>query len=86
MSSAMPLYRSLLRTSRTLPDYNFRSYTARRITASFKANKSLAGEDATKAIANGKAQLDMLRRQGTIGQLYPQEKNVMETLAEGMRK
>jgi hypothetical protein len=86
MSATTALYRSLLRSSKSLPDYNFRAYTARRITASFKANRSLPPTEASIALTEGKAQLELIRRQGIVGGLYPQEKNVMEKLAGAVRK
>jgi len=59
-------------------DYNFRSFALRRVKAGFKANRALQGEEATAAILDGQKQLEMLKRQAVLGQLYPSARSVME--------
>eukprot|EP00814_Leptocylindrus_danicus_P005345 CAMPEP_0116018874 /NCGR_PEP_ID=MMETSP0321-20121206/8899_1 /TAXON_ID=163516 /ORGANISM="Leptocylindrus danicus var. danicus, Strain B650" /LENGTH=83 /DNA_ID=CAMNT_0003489333 /DNA_START=167 /DNA_END=418 /DNA_ORIENTATION=+ len=72
------LYRSLAREAKRLSDYNFRTYAIRRVKKGFELNRNLAGLEINAAIEDGKRQLDMLKRQSTIGQMYPGATSVME--------
>eukprot|EP00567_Pseudictyota_dubia_P007292 CAMPEP_0197436114 /NCGR_PEP_ID=MMETSP1175-20131217/3591_1 /TAXON_ID=1003142 /ORGANISM="Triceratium dubium, Strain CCMP147" /LENGTH=80 /DNA_ID=CAMNT_0042965321 /DNA_START=15 /DNA_END=257 /DNA_ORIENTATION=+ len=78
-TTALPLYRSLLREARRVSDYNFRNYAMRRVKVGFVANRDLQGEEASTALSDGMEQLEMLRRQVVLGQLYPSGRSVMET-------
>jgi len=60
-------------------DYNFRSYAIRRVKAGMRKNQGLQGEEATLAIKEGEEQLQVLRRQQIIGNLYPSSTSVMES-------
>mmetsp|Transcript_22029 Transcript_22029/g.37457 ORF Transcript_22029/g.37457 Transcript_22029/m.37457 type:complete len:145 (+) Transcript_22029:1090-1524(+) len=72
------LYRSLVREARKIKDYNFRSYALRRMKAGFVKNRNLQGEEASAAIHDGKEQLEVLKRQAILSQLYPSARSVME--------
>ncbi|KAL7563755.1 hypothetical protein ACA910_020441 [Epithemia clementina (nom. ined.)] len=76
--ASLHLYRALLRQAKGMKDYNFRMYALRRVKVGFQKNRSLQGEDAAAALANGMDQLEMLRRQATLSQLYPSARSVME--------
>eukprot|EP00526_Cylindrotheca_closterium_P028004 CAMPEP_0113617686 /NCGR_PEP_ID=MMETSP0017_2-20120614/8916_1 /TAXON_ID=2856 /ORGANISM="Cylindrotheca closterium" /LENGTH=84 /DNA_ID=CAMNT_0000527105 /DNA_START=108 /DNA_END=362 /DNA_ORIENTATION=- /assembly_acc=CAM_ASM_000147 len=77
--TAQTLYRSLLRQAKQVPDYNFRSYSIRRVKAGFRKNQHLQGEEAAAAIRDGQEQLEVLKRQVTIGKLYPSATSVMDS-------
>mmetsp|Transcript_3914 Transcript_3914/g.5830 ORF Transcript_3914/g.5830 Transcript_3914/m.5830 type:complete len:82 (-) Transcript_3914:433-678(-) len=79
-SASLPLLRSLLREGRKVNDYNFRAYAVRRIKAGFRMKESAQGEELTAAMKEGEEQLQVLRRQQIIGNLYPSETSVMEKL------
>eukprot|EP00980_Cylindrotheca_fusiformis_P015903 scaffold4658_cov118-Cylindrotheca_fusiformis.AAC.9 len=78
MSTPNALYRALLRQARELPDYNFRSYSVRRVKAGFRKNQHLQGPEAAAAIEDGEAQLKLLTRQVVLGKLYPSAASVMD--------
>mmetsp|Transcript_16796 Transcript_16796/g.22990 ORF Transcript_16796/g.22990 Transcript_16796/m.22990 type:complete len:84 (-) Transcript_16796:398-649(-) len=78
-STQLSLFRTLLREAKKMNDYNFRSYAVRRVKTGFNANRNLQGEEATAAITEGVKQLEVLKRQVVLGQLYPSEHSVMES-------
>lgn len=80
MSTGVPklLYRNLMREAKKMNDYNFRMYALRRVKTGFKMSRNLQGEEATAAIRNGEEQLEVLKRQVILGQLYPSGHSVME--------
>mmetsp|Transcript_27305 Transcript_27305/g.31169 ORF Transcript_27305/g.31169 Transcript_27305/m.31169 type:complete len:81 (-) Transcript_27305:215-457(-) len=80
MSTISSLYRSMLRESRKIADYNFRSYANRRVKLGFDKNRSLVGENAELALQEGQTQLQLLKRQAMISQMYPSATSVMEKL------
>lgn len=59
--------------------YNVREYAKRRIKLGFEESRSLRGEAAEAAYAQGLEELAALRRQATIVNLYPVEASVMES-------
>ncbi|CAM9989287.1 unnamed protein product, partial [Heterosigma akashiwo] len=61
-------------------DYNFREYALRRTRDGFRSNQSLQGEELSKVYSNGLNQFEIVRRQALIGQLYPSETSVMESI------
>ncbi|KAJ9163556.1 hypothetical protein P3X46_023208 [Hevea brasiliensis] len=77
----LSLYRSLLRTARQFCDYNIREYTKRRIIDAFCENRNLSDPSTiSAAFSDGKAQLEVAKRQATVYSLYaPKIKSVMET-------
>mmetsp|Transcript_27253 Transcript_27253/g.43729 ORF Transcript_27253/g.43729 Transcript_27253/m.43729 type:complete len:87 (+) Transcript_27253:128-388(+) len=71
------LYRQVLRAAGSFRDYNFRSYFSRRAREDFRAflEKRQVGDAATSEEAfleDTTRHLGMLRRQGTLSQLYDQ--------------
>mmetsp|Transcript_99894 Transcript_99894/g.242959 ORF Transcript_99894/g.242959 Transcript_99894/m.242959 type:complete len:92 (-) Transcript_99894:106-381(-) len=79
-TEALSLYRNLLRQARVFKDYNFREYALRRTRDGFRAHQSLApgSEEAQRALAEGRAQLDIVKRQSVINAMYAQAPSVME--------
>mmetsp|Transcript_13225 Transcript_13225/g.19986 ORF Transcript_13225/g.19986 Transcript_13225/m.19986 type:complete len:84 (-) Transcript_13225:316-567(-) len=77
-NASLSLFRSLLRESKKVDNYNFRQYAIRRVKVGFQLNKDLTGNEASIAFREGEEQLDILRRQVVLGSLYPSAKSVME--------
>eukprot|EP00970_Alexandrium_tamarense_P004623 scaffold771_cov177-Alexandrium_tamarense.AAC.17 len=77
-SNSISLFRSLLREAKRVDNYNFRDYAVRRVKLGFQINRNLAGAEAELALREGQEQLDILRRQVVLGQLYPSAPSVME--------
>ena len=76
------LYRQLQRAGRGFTNYNFREYALRRIREGFNENRSLSDAGAiTAAYQQGRVELEMLKRQSSISQMFPQEKHAMESPA-----
>jgi hypothetical protein len=76
---ALVLYRNFLREARKVNDYNFRMYALRRVKQGFIKNRNLQGsEEAVAAINDAEQQLEMLKRQVVLGQMYPSARSVME--------
>ncbi|KAL5544573.1 hypothetical protein UlMin_008357 [Ulmus minor] len=79
-AEVLGLYRSLLRTARQFCDYNIREYTKRRTIDAFRHNQTLSDPSAvSSAFSDGKAQLELAKRQAVVYQLYaPKVKNIMD--------
>lgn len=79
-SEVLSLFRSLLRTARKFSDYNIREYAKRRTVDAFRSNKNISDTSAiSTAYSDGKAQLEVARRQTIVYSLYaPKFKSVME--------
>eukprot|EP00579_Thalassiosira_antarctica_P007980 CAMPEP_0201882730 /NCGR_PEP_ID=MMETSP0902-20130614/14373_1 /ASSEMBLY_ACC=CAM_ASM_000551 /TAXON_ID=420261 /ORGANISM="Thalassiosira antarctica, Strain CCMP982" /LENGTH=84 /DNA_ID=CAMNT_0048411319 /DNA_START=71 /DNA_END=325 /DNA_ORIENTATION=- len=77
-NASLSLFRTLLRESKKVDNYNFRHYAIRRVKVGFQLNKDLTGNEAGLAFREGEEQLDILKRQVVIGGLYPSAKSVME--------
>jgi len=76
---AIGLYRQLLRAAKGFTNYNFREYAQRIVREDFRSQLKLAdAAEVEKAHLRGQEQLQMLRRQATISQLYPQGKHAMD--------
>lgn len=79
----LKLYKTMLRESQKFSSYNYRQYALRRIRDSFRAGRSLA--DSTKimeAVQKAEENLEMIKRQVVVGNLYAAEKLVIEKKAE----
>lgn len=73
------LYRSLLRSSSKMHNYNFRSHATRKVRASFREHISLADISAIQtAYEKGLEQLQLVRRQSVISGMFPDMASVME--------
>ncbi len=76
---SLALYRQLLRASQRFTNYNFREYSLRRVRDDFRSSSQLAPADARRAYDYGVKELESLRRQVLVSELYPQtEKHAME--------
>ena len=79
--AARSLFRTMLREAAQVDQYNFRNYAIRRVREDFRKNASLTGADATAAIKRGHVDLQVLRRQQIVGNLYPAAMSVMDAPA-----
>ncbi|CAN0420311.1 unnamed protein product, partial [Hapterophycus canaliculatus] len=61
-------------------DYNYREYALRRARRGFELARGFAPEEAEAAFAKGQRELEIVRRQAAISQLYPHQTSVMETM------
>ncbi|KAL0809858.1 hypothetical protein ABMA28_011345 [Loxostege sticticalis] len=77
----LSMYKLLMRESQKFANYNFRSYALRRVRDAFKENKSLSEPKAIKKeFEYAKENLNIIRRQAAIGDMYRTEKLVIENL------
>ena len=72
------LFRGLLRQSRKIDNYNFRSHAERRTRHAFKEFRALQGDELVQKYNWGVNQLAMVRRARVVGELYPEGQNVMQ--------
>lgn len=75
------LYRQLLKESRKFSQYNFREYFSTRVREEFRGDvgkPAWVKTDADK-LSWGRSQLELLRRQAAIGELYDSPRLVLET-------
>jgi len=78
-SEVLTLYKNLLRASQGFTSYNFRNYFLRRTRDYFKENKALVDIEVIEAkMLEGQKNLDLLKRQATIGAMYQTHKLVIE--------
>ena len=78
MSEALSLYRSIIRSSKQLP-YNFRMYAKRRAKDSFLEHRNLSdSRQIQEVFQNGLEELRVLRRQGTIHDMFHTDPLVVE--------
>ena len=79
-AASIALYRDLLRAAKGFSNYNFREYACRRVRESMRENAALSeGAAVHRAYAEGRVQLDMLRRQASVSSMFPQQHHAMET-------
>ncbi|KAM1411083.1 hypothetical protein COP1_023818 [Malus domestica] len=79
-AEVLTMFRSFLRVARKFTDYNIREYTKRKAVDAFRQNRNLSDPSAiSAAFSDGKAQLEVAKRQAVIYSLYaPKLKSVME--------
>uniref|UniRef100_A0A098M1K7 cDNA sequence BC034664 n=1 Tax=Hypsiglena sp. JMG-2014 TaxID=1550645 RepID=A0A098M1K7_9SAUR len=78
-TEVLRLYRALLRGSQAFSAYGYRTYAIRKIRDAFRENKNITESSEIDTLINkAKTNLEMIRRQVTIGQLYTPEKLVIE--------
>ncbi len=76
----LSLYKQLVREGSRFTTYNFREYAKRRIRDEFKENKQLTdGKKIDELIHKGKRELEGLRRQTVISNMYHQKPLIIET-------
>ncbi|KAG0355792.1 LYR motif-containing protein 4 [Gamsiella multidivaricata] len=79
-SQVLGLYRSLLHHSSKFAAYNFRDYAVRRTRDAFHAARNESDPEKIQALIHkAQQQLEVVKRQSLISQLYSGEKLVLET-------
>lgn len=75
----MVLYKSLLREGKKFSNYNFRMYALRRVRDNFKENISESNpQKISEFVAFGKKNLETLKRQVIVENLYKMDSLVIE--------
>ncbi|XP_040839963.1 LYR motif-containing protein 4 [Ochotona curzoniae] len=78
-AQVLELYRAMLRESKQFSAFNYRTYAVRRIRDAFRENKNVEDPVRIQAlVSKAKRDLEMIRRQVHIGQLYSTDKLVIE--------
>ncbi|XP_068622048.1 protein bcn92 [Battus philenor] len=78
-SQILSIYKNLLRESQKFPNYNFRLYAIRRVRDAFKEKKSLQDQKLIKKEYDfAKVNLEVIKRQVVVGDMYRTEKLVIE--------
>jgi hypothetical protein len=70
-AQVLSLMRSLLRHSSKIVNYNFRAHAKRRTRAGFDLHRDVTGEKLVETYRYGLTQLEIVKRQALISQLYP---------------
>ncbi|XP_006864196.1 PREDICTED: LYR motif-containing protein 4 [Chrysochloris asiatica] len=79
----LDLYRAMLRESKHFNNYNYRTYAIRRIRDAFRENKNVKDPVEIQTLVNkAKRDLEIIRRQVHISQLYSTDKLVIENQEE----
>ncbi|GAU95343.1 hypothetical protein RvY_06976-2 [Ramazzottius varieornatus] len=74
------LYKNLLRASQEFSNYNFRSYANRTVKEAFSEYKVEKNPQRIQELmAKGEKNLEIIRRQARLGNLYSSDKLVIET-------
>ncbi|KAK9305067.1 hypothetical protein QLX08_003760 [Tetragonisca angustula] len=77
----LSLYRNLIRESKKWNLYNYRMYALRKIQHEFKQNKTIQDiEKINECYAKGRENLEIIKRQATIGNLYSTRPLIIETV------
>ncbi|KAF5299558.1 hypothetical protein FQR65_LT09363 [Abscondita terminalis] len=77
----LSLYRSLLKESNKFSSYNYRNYAVRKVRDVFRSNMKLTDNNKiSELIKDGYKNLDVIKRQVLIGDLYRTEKLVIENV------
>ncbi|XP_053695830.1 protein bcn92 [Sabethes cyaneus] len=75
----LTLYKQMLRESQKFSSYNYRMYALRRIRDAFRDNKSLSDSSKIESeLEYGQRNLDIIKRQVLVGQLFQADKLVIE--------
>ncbi|KAM7441262.1 LYR motif-containing protein 4 [Porites harrisoni] len=78
-SEVLQLYRQMLRIGRSFTSYNYRMYATRRIRDAFRENRDISDPDVIKSLMKkGQDNLEMMKRQVSLGQMYRHTKLVIE--------
>lgn len=76
---ALKLYKDLIKESNKFSSYNYRDYAKRKIKFEFNNSKQLNDPVKLQSLfEKGQQNLDLIKRQVFISQLYPIEKTVLE--------
>lgn len=75
----LALYKELIKESRKFPNYNYREYSMRKIRDTFRSNKTVTSpEKISELMKKGMVNLDIIKRQVLINQMYKTNPMVLE--------
>lgn len=75
----LSLYKVMLRESQKFSSYNFRNYALRKIQDSFRINKEIQDPKIiAEKLKEAKHNLEIIKRQVIVGQMYATDKLVIE--------
>ena len=79
-TDTLRLFKDMLRASQQFTNYNFREYAMRMVRERFRESRTLSSAaDITQAYQEGRVNLEMLRRQGSISSMFKlPDKHAME--------
>lgn len=78
-STVLSLYRNLLRTGGQFSQYGFREYAKRRTRDAFREHRNESNQQRIQELLHrGISELQMMKRQTTIGQMYNMDRLVVE--------
>src|SRR5438552_108093 len=81
-TTILSLYRNLLRTSSRFSQYGFREYARRRTRDAFREHLVETDPQRIQVLVNkGMDELEMMKRQTVIGQMYNRDQLVVEVLS-----
>merc|ERR1712000_37453 len=81
--NAIKMYRSLLRHSKQIPQYNFREYALRSVRTRYRENLNVTDTAQQKQLLEeAERNLELIKRQATIGKFYAHDKNVIEPISK----
>ncbi|XP_071511452.1 LYR motif-containing protein 4-like [Diadema antillarum] len=76
----LALYREMLRESQKFSGYNYRTYALRRVQDAFREHKDETSPELIESyIKKAQENLQVIKRQASISQLYKDPKLVIET-------
>ncbi|XP_073487100.1 LYR motif-containing protein 4 isoform X1 [Aquarana catesbeiana] len=79
-TQVLNLYKIMLRESQKFSSYNYRTYAIRRIRDAFREKKNIDDfHEVQTLVYQAKENLDIIRRQTSIGHLYANQKLVIES-------
>ncbi|XP_067857888.1 LYR motif-containing protein 4 [Heptranchias perlo] len=80
-TQVLSLYRVMLKESKKFSSYNYRTFAIRRIKDTFRENKNVTNPEVIQElIEKAKDNVEIIRRQVLIGQLYTTQKLIIENL------
>lgn len=80
-AQVLSLYKQLIKESRKFANYNYREYSLRKIRDTFRANKDVtSAETIEELVKKGEENLDLIKRQVTINQMYKTKPVILEGL------
>jgi len=82
-NQVLKLYKSLIRESQKFASYNFRSYAVRRVKDAFRENRNVTDSEILhNKLAEAHKNLEIVKRQALISQMYKADRLVIENIQE----
>ncbi|KAL1501517.1 hypothetical protein ABEB36_006824 [Hypothenemus hampei] len=85
-SQILNLYKSLLRESQKFASYNFRSYAVRRVRDAFREFQNMQDPEIIRnKLSEAYKNLEIIKRQALISQMYQSDKLVIENIPRSIK-